>query len=80
MERVRQGPPFANVAADQSIVKRFESPERSLVFEHGRLELITVGGRFPRGKRPTSYPGTSFPSPGKRTCGSWGIAPARSSI
>lgn len=28
-----------------SIVKRFDTPERVLVFEHGRLEVITVGGR-----------------------------------
>jgi mannose-6-phosphate isomerase-like protein (cupin superfamily) len=28
-----------------SIVKRFDAPERVLMFEHGRLEVITVGGR-----------------------------------
>ena len=32
-------------AADiTSIVKRFDAPERALVFEKGRLEVITVGG------------------------------------
>jgi hypothetical protein len=28
-----------------SIVKRFDTPEQVLVFEKGRLEVITVGGR-----------------------------------
>ncbi|HTR19869.1 MAG TPA: hypothetical protein VMH88_03370 [Gemmatimonadales bacterium] len=28
-----------------SIVKRFDTPERVLVFDHGRLEIITVGGK-----------------------------------
>ncbi len=28
-----------------SIVKRFDAPEKALVFEKGRLEVITVGGR-----------------------------------
>jgi len=28
----------------KSIVKRFDAPERALVFEKGRLEVITVGG------------------------------------
>jgi len=28
-----------------SIVKRFENPERVLVFENGRLEVITVAGK-----------------------------------
>ena len=27
------------------VVKRFDTPERVLVFDQGRLELITVGGR-----------------------------------
>ncbi len=29
----------------QAVVKRFDAPERVLVFENGRLEVITVGGR-----------------------------------
>jgi len=28
-----------------SVVKRFDTPEKALVFEKGRLEVITVGGR-----------------------------------
>jgi hypothetical protein len=30
---------------DTSIVKRFDNPEKVLVFDQGRLDLITVGGR-----------------------------------
>lgn len=29
----------------KSIVKRFDAPEKLLVFDQGRLELITMGGR-----------------------------------
>ena len=32
-------------SVDTSIVKRFDNPEKVLVFDQGRLELITVGGR-----------------------------------
>ncbi len=36
---------FGRAASDtKSIVKRFDAPERALVFEKGRLEVITVGG------------------------------------
>ncbi len=28
-----------------SVIKRFDTPERVFVFDHGRLEIITVGGR-----------------------------------
>jgi mannose-6-phosphate isomerase-like protein (cupin superfamily) len=29
----------------ESVIKRFDTPERVLVFDHGRLEVITIGGR-----------------------------------
>ena len=38
--------PSGPTAADAtSIVKRFDNPEKVLMFDQGRLELITVGGR-----------------------------------
>lgn len=46
MESGRQGLAAASAAARvPSIVKRFDSPERVLLFEQGRLEVITVGGK-----------------------------------
>ncbi len=33
------------IESPSSIVKRFDEPEKRLVFDKGRLELITVGGR-----------------------------------
>ena len=36
---------FGRATVDTSIVKRFDNPEKVLVFDQGRLELITVGGR-----------------------------------
>jgi len=36
------GPAAADAA---SIVKRFDNPEKVLMFDQGRLEMITVGGR-----------------------------------
>ena len=38
--------PFHVPASTGSIVKRFDTPERVLVFDHGRLEIITIGGRM----------------------------------
>lgn len=44
MDNGRQGAHPPSGAVDV-IVKRFDSPERVLAFEHGRLEVITVGGK-----------------------------------
>lgn len=38
--------PFRTQSNLASIVKRFDKPERVLVFDQGRLEVITVGGRI----------------------------------
>jgi hypothetical protein len=42
--REEHGNPVATEAGPD--VKRFERPEHTLAFEHGRLEAITMGGRL----------------------------------
>ncbi len=41
----QQGNASATAAAEPAAIKRFDRPERLLVFDSGRLEVITVAGR-----------------------------------
>lgn len=72
MSIVRQTSIPAPVAPTPSFVKRFDTPERSVGFGDGRLDIIEIGGRSVG--KGSFAPGWKWtPTPGVRSAGFTGV-------